>query len=215
MSPDRRDGRLRMRERVAPPRTPGAGPADGPLPRTPEVVGGARPVPWWVHGLAGLAGIVLGAVVLAYPDPSVKLLGVLVGIDLSLVGIALIVRAVAGDDGDAGPGGLLLGALALIAGIAAIRNPGASITLIVLALGAFLIVAGAFALAHGLLQGRHRWLSLLRGVVFIAMGTVIIAWPHVSVATLAVLSGIVLIIQGVVEVAGAWVLRGVPEPALL
>ena len=169
---------------------------------------------WYLLGISGLVSLVIGVLVIAYPDPSLKLLGVFLGIDLLIVGVLLIVRGVSsGPDPAAGPAGILLGTLALIAGLIVIRNPGESLVLLVLAFAIYLIVAGALALARGLVSRDGRATSLGRGVILVAAGTVIIAWPDISLTTLAVLAGIALILQGVVEIAEAFLVRSLRSGA--
>jgi uncharacterized membrane protein HdeD (DUF308 family) len=163
---------------------------------------------WYLFAISGVVSVVIGILVLAYPDPSIKLLGVFLGIDLLIVGGVLIVRGVARDaDADTASGGLLIGTLALIAGLIVIRNPGESVALLAIAFAIYLVVAGAVAVGHGLVQRERRWVTLGRGIVLVTLGTVIICWPDISLTTLAVLAGIALVLQGAVEIAEAFVLR--------
>ena len=41
---------------------------------------------WYLIAISGVVSMVIGILVLAYPDPSIKLLGVFMGIDLLIVG---------------------------------------------------------------------------------------------------------------------------------
>jgi uncharacterized membrane protein HdeD (DUF308 family) len=171
---------------------------------------------WYLFLISGVISAVIGLLVLAYPDPSLKLLGVFLGIDLLIVGGLMIVRgAVKGDGTGSEPALLLLGTVALIAGVIAVRNPGETIALLTLAFAIYMIVAGALALGHGLVERQHRGVRLARGVVLVAAGSVIIAWPDLSLTTLAVLAGIALILQGALEIGEAFLVRSVAraEPA--
>jgi uncharacterized membrane protein HdeD (DUF308 family) len=164
---------------------------------------------WYLFAVSGAVSAVIGILVLVYPDPSVKLLGVFIGIDLLIVGVLLIVRGAASrSDPSAGPAEILLGTLALIAGLIVIRNPGDSLVLLAVAFAAYLIVAGSLALAAALVNREGRGTALARGLVLVAAGAVIIAWPDISVKTLTVLAGIALILQGAAEIAEALLLRG-------
>jgi uncharacterized membrane protein HdeD (DUF308 family) len=165
---------------------------------------------WYLLLISGVISAGIGILVVAYPDPSLKLLGVFLGIDLLIVGGLMIVRGTA-EDGESGSRAamLLLGTIALIAGIMAVRNPGETIVLLVLAFAIYLIVAGALVLAHALVEREHRGLRLARGAVLVAAGSVIIAWPDLSLTTLAWLAGIALILQGALEIGEAFLVRGV------
>jgi uncharacterized membrane protein HdeD (DUF308 family) len=169
---------------------------------------------WYLFAISGVVSFVIGVLVLVYPDPSVKLLGVFLGIDLLIVGCLLIVRGAAKDqDPDAGPAAILLGTIAVIAGLVVIRNPDKSLVLLAIAFGIYLVVAGAIALGHGLVNSERRWATLGRGLVLVAVGTVILSWPDISLRALAVLAGIALVLQGAIEVAEAFLLRSMKRGA--
>ncbi len=162
---------------------------------------------WPLFVTAGVLSAAIGILVLAYPDPSIKLLGVFLGIDLLASGVLLIVRGFAGRrDGDTS-GAILLGTVAVIAGVIVIRNPGESLALLAIAFGIFLIVAGALALGEGIVRRTGRGRNLAKGGVLLAAGIVIVAWPDISLRTLAVLAGISLILQGVGEIAEGMLVR--------
>jgi uncharacterized membrane protein HdeD (DUF308 family) len=169
---------------------------------------------WHLFVVSGVISAAIGILVLAYPSPSLKLLGVFLGIDLLASGVLLIVRAVSTRGGDAaGAGGMLAGTVALIAGLLVIRNPGRTVVLLAIALAIFLIVIGAIELGNGLAASSGRWGKLAKGAVLVAAGTVIIAWPDISLTTLAVLAGISLILQGVGEVMEGLVVRSLSRAA--
>jgi uncharacterized membrane protein HdeD (DUF308 family) len=163
---------------------------------------------WWVFALAGLTSLVIGVLVIAYPDPSVKLLGVFLGIDLLVVAIGAIVRGIASlSHSGPGQGTLLLGIVGLIAGAIVIRNPGNTIVLLAVTLAIYLIVAGALSLADAIISSGHRMFSLVRGLVLGGAGTVMLCWPHPSLNALVILAGVSLCLQGVVELSQAYLLR--------
>ena len=165
---------------------------------------------WYLFAISGAVSAVMGVLVLAYPDPSIKLLGVFLGIDLLIVSVLMIVRGLSTDsDSDDGPVEALLGMMGVIAGLLVIRNPGESLTLLALAFAIFLIVVGAVALGHAIVRPGHRMASLARGVVLVAAGSVIIAWPDIGLTTLVVLTGIALLLQGATEIVEAFLLRSV------
>lgn len=163
---------------------------------------------WYVVGLSGAISAVIGVLVLAYPDPSVKVLGVFLGINLLAAGVLFVVRGVSSpDDDETRTGAMLLGTLGVIAGIIVIRNPDKSLVLLAMAFAIYLVVAGAVALGHGLVRREHRWTTLVRGAILVAAGTLILSWPDIGLKTLAVLTGITLVLQGAFEIGEAFVLR--------
>ena len=171
-------------------------PADGPY--------------WYAFALAGVVSLVLGVVVIAYPDPSLELLGLFVGIDLLIVAVAGIIRGVASlPESESAQGTLLLGIVGLIAGAIVIRNPGDTIILLAITLAIYLIVAGALSLAEAIISSRHRLMSLVKGLVLAGIGTVMLCWPDPSLDALVILAGIALCLQGVVDLGEAFLLRAV------
>lgn len=191
---------------------------------TPVTPGGAPVEPdreaqslvrhWGLFVVSGVIGLVVGVLVLVYPSPSLKLLGVFLGVDLLLVGILLIMRGISSDgEPGEGPGAILLGALGVIAGVLVIRNPGATIALIVLAFAIWMIVAGAIALGHAIVHRERRVANTVRGAALVVFGTLIVSWPDMSLKTLALLTGLSLVVQGVVEIAEGLALRSLKKSA--
>jgi uncharacterized membrane protein HdeD (DUF308 family) len=187
-------------------------------PATVGVADGAVPDAeryWWAFALSGVVSIGIGVLVLAYPDPSVKLLGLFIGIDLLIASVAAIVRGVAvvARDGS-NQGTLMVGILGLIAGAIVIRNPGETVVLLAVTLAIYLIVAGALALARALIGAERRLASLATGLVLVGAGTVMLCWPSPSLNTLVILAGISLCLHGLVQVGEGFLLRAVrPRPA--
>jgi len=181
------------------------GTGDGPVIVGPEErVSGL----WVLLALPAIVSLVVGVLLLTHPDPSIKFLGVLLGIDLLIAGVLFIVRGASSDsDPEAGPYGVLVGILALIAGLVVIRNPTESLSLLVIAFATYLIVAGAVILGRGIVHRAGRAPRIVVGLVLVCAGTVIIAWHDPDLGTLAVLAGITLVLQGLLGVVQAFMLR--------
>jgi uncharacterized membrane protein HdeD (DUF308 family) len=168
-----------------------------------EALGG-----WALAAVSAVVSIVIGVLVLTHPDPSIKLLGIFLGIDLLIAGVLFIVRGASSEsDPEAGPYGILLGILALIAGVIVIRNPAKSLSLLVMVFATYLIVAGAVALGRGLSRPEYRGARILSGLVMLAAGVVIVAWHDPDLGTLAVLAGITLVLQGLLGLVQAVMFR--------
>jgi uncharacterized membrane protein HdeD (DUF308 family) len=170
---------------------------------------------WYLLAISGAIAGVVGVLVIAYPSPSLKLLGVFLGIDLVLGGILALFRGFGGD-GDRGTSAafLILGVLALGAGVVVIRNPGQSLVLLVLTFAIYMVIAGALGLVRAIIGSEEgRALAVVRGIVLVTVGTVIVVWPHISLKTMAIVAGIGLVLQGMVEIAEALALRRVSRSA--
>ena len=167
-------------------------------------------LPWYLFVVTGVVGLIVGVLVLAQPSISLNTLAVIAGVYLLLAGVVAIVRTVSDDE--RGAGGLLVGILALIAGVVVIRHPGESVVAVSLALGIYFLVVGALALARAIV-GPRRLFSLVRGVVLTAAGVIITSSPEISVKTLALLTGIALLLQGAVQICEGLMMRSLDRRA--
>jgi uncharacterized membrane protein HdeD (DUF308 family) len=181
---------------------------------------------WWLLLLVGICTLLVGVLLLFWPHRTLSTLAVIVGIYLLVVGVlwvgvSLGVKEVRG-------AGLWRGVLALLAGVIVIRHPSDSITILALAFGIFLLVAGVFELVAaieipdrsretrasgagrfgdegetsvspiGPRFGQRGW-RILEGLVDLAIGILIVSWPQFGVYTFAIVLGISLIVRGAVE----------------
>lgn len=166
----------------------------------------------WGWPLAyGLITLILGIVVLIWPDRTVEVVAVLFGIQLIVAGVFYFVSAIAADNEGGGTRVLLalLGVLSFIAGLYALRHLGVTIVALAVLLGIFWIVGGAIeiftALTDNLMHGRG-W-KVLMGLLSIAAGIVVLVWPGISLVTLAVVLGVWLVVLGIMEIVFAFQLR--------
>jgi uncharacterized membrane protein HdeD (DUF308 family) len=166
----------------------------------------------WAWPLAyGIITLLVGIVVLVWPDRTVEVVAVLFGIQLVVAGVFRFVGAIAAKDESGGTRVLLalLGVLSFIAGLYALRHLLVTIAALALILGIFWIVNGAVeifaALTDDTMRGRG-W-TVLMGLVSIAAGIVVLVWPGISLVTLAVVLGIWLLVLGVMEIILAFQLR--------
>jgi uncharacterized membrane protein HdeD (DUF308 family) len=99
--------------------------------------------------------------------------------------------------------GLLVavGIVALVFGIIVLANIWASIHLVAIFAGLFLIFAGVLQFFFGGSAGRTG--RIIAGIVAIAAGILLIAWPEVSVKTVAVIVGLSFLIWGIAVAVAA------------
>jgi uncharacterized membrane protein HdeD (DUF308 family) len=109
----------------------------------------------------------------------------------------------------------LLGVLSFIVGLYALRNVLVTIAALALLLGIFWIVNGAMevftALSHRGMQGRG-W-TIFMGLLGVVAGVVVLVYPGLSLATLAVVLGFWLLVYGVMEFVLAFRLRSAGHAA--
>ena len=99
--------------------------------------------------------------------------------------------------------GLLVavGVVALVFGILVLANIWASVHLVAIFAGLFLIFAGVIQLFAG--GGGGRGGRIIAGLTALVAGIVLIAWPSASVKTVAVIVGLSFLIWGIVVAVAA------------
>jgi uncharacterized membrane protein HdeD (DUF308 family) len=167
-----------------------------------------KPPRWWVVMVLGVVSIAAGVLAIAYPDITLRVLGLLIGIYLLIAGSVWIILAVE-EEGSSGAHvlRLLLGILAILAGLFCVVRPGASILVVLLSVAFWFIMVGVADLARAVIEPTGRWLSALFGVLGVAIGVLLIADPDIGVNTVALIVGIGFLLRGVLELAAGWFLR--------
>ncbi len=166
----------------------------------------------WIWLLAfGVLTLLAGVAAVAWPGPTVIAIAVLFGIQLVVVGIFQFVNAFAGTGltGGVRVMSAVLGLLAFVVGLYAVRHVLVSVVALALLLGIFWVVNGFAeifnALAHR--DSPHRgWMGFV-GVLSVLAGVVVLAYPGISLVTLALVLGVWLIVYGVMEIGMAFRVR--------
>lgn len=168
---------------------------------------------WWILLAHGAVALVAGILLLVWPDRTLLLIGVILGVFLVAAGVLGVVTALTT------PERLVMervipatvGLLAVAAGTLVIARPEASVLGVALAAGIYLIVAG---LANGVTAFREpdaRGAYAVLAIVDIAAGIVVVAWPDVTVTVVAVVFGIAFVLRGLAEILLSLYLRGKRE----
>jgi len=164
----------------------------------------------WVLAF-GVITLLIGVAALAWPGRTLVVVAVLFGIQLVVMGIFRFAGAFASDDLTGGTRVLLalLGVLSLIIGLYAVRHVLITLLALALLLGIFWTVSGAVelftAISHR--EMRNRGWNAVMGIVSILAGIVVLAYPAISLFTLAVVLGVWLIIFGAMQVTAAFRIR--------
>jgi uncharacterized membrane protein HdeD (DUF308 family) len=173
--------------------------------RTSPMEAIARQGMWWSIGL-GLVAIAIGVIVLAWPDRTLRVVGILFGIYLLVSGFLEIMLAFAPEQ-RAGMRFLsvLAGALSILVGLLCFRGAFESTLLLALWIGFGWLIRGivrAVAAASAPYEPHRGW-QIFGGILLAVAGVVVIVNPVVSLVTLALLVGIWLIVLGVWEIIEA------------
>lgn len=166
---------------------------------------------WQVVLLTGVASLVLGVLVLVWPDASLFVVGLLFGVYLLVSGVLQLVAAF-GTHRTASLRVLAFvsGALSILLGLFCFRGPMQSILLLALWIGIGWLFRGitqTLAAASDSSMPARGWQIALGVLTFVA-GVVLIDSPFESVAVLTLVGGIWLLVVGVTEIVTAFCIRG-------
>jgi len=162
----------------------------------------------WILGSA-VVTLVPGILILVWPDESLHVLAVLIGLYLLVIGVFRFVSVFSlREHGERLPG-LLLAVLFVLAGVLCLRNPLQTITALSLIVGVVWLVSGMLT-AYTALAAKdlpHRGFVFGAAVLGIVAGIVVLALPTESARALTRLLGLWMVLLGVAEVALAFAWR--------
>ncbi|RSS59196.1 HdeD family acid-resistance protein [Streptomyces sp. WAC01280] len=184
------------------------GPARHDVP--PGPLGMLAGAAWQALLVAGLVSVVLGILVLVWPDASLRVAGVLFGLYLLFSGVMQLVAAFGTHATTAlRVMAFISGALSILLGLFCFRGAMQSTLLLALWIGIGWLFRGitqTVAAASDSAMPARGW-QIFLGVVSAIAGVVLIVSPLESAAVLTVLVGIWLLVVGVVEAATAFMIR--------
>jgi uncharacterized membrane protein HdeD (DUF308 family) len=173
---------------------------------------------WKWKLVAGLLAIVLGAIVLAWPGPSILVASTLFGVYLLLSGLVELFLAFTLPRSAATRVMLFIsGAISLVLAILSFRHfgDGYAVLLLSLWIGVGFIFQGVTAVAVGIgesdLPGRGWY--VVAGIISVIAGLVVLVWPFESIAVLTLVTGIWLIIIGITQIIQAFQTRKAAKTA--
>jgi uncharacterized membrane protein HdeD (DUF308 family) len=163
---------------------------------------------WWSRSalLGGVVSIVLGIILLVWPEETLVVVAVLLGISLIVAGVAGLAQAIFAPE--ATTGGLRVlkaigGLLYLIAGVFLVRHAFITVAIMAALIGIAWLVTGVVevfsAFSYGV-SGWYRVSAFALGILSILAALVVLIWPTPSLTTLVWLAGLWLLILGIAQV---------------
>ena len=157
---------------------------------------------------AALVTILLGVVLIWWPDRSVNFLCMLLGASIFITGIIYILGWLARRREGVPAFFVLPGVILCALGIWLMTSPASVIKLIQYIFGAILIFHGVVDLQGSVALMRQRWgrwwVDLLLALLTVALGALILLNPFGTFAALVVLIGAALIFDGVSDLCIIW-----------
>ena len=164
---------------------------------------------WWLLLVMGLASFVIGALLIFWPGPTLTVVTTIVGLFMIIAGVVRFFVGVFDGNREHRLMLVFLGIVGVVLGVVIIRNPEATIALIVLLTALFWLVSGMVDLFRGLTNAQlpDRGLRILFGALSALFGVIILVWPDITVTVFAILMGIYIIIFGLLEILAAFQLK--------
>src|SRR5215472_936247 len=161
------------------------------------------------------AMLTLGFLLLFWPYVSLAVTAVLLGIALLATGLLRLVRSVsAGGAGGAHRSAhLLIGILAVLAGIYCLGNIAGNVVQLSLVVGLFWVMHGLVDLVAIGRPGPGRALTRITGGLSLLAGLIVIFWPAITVPVMTAVMGAWLACYGVLIVVTVLYLRHVARAA--
>jgi uncharacterized membrane protein HdeD (DUF308 family) len=158
--------------------------------------------PWWTVLGLGILSVLLGIVVLAWPEATLRVMAALAGLWLLLGGLMRIFNAfVAG--GGVGRQVLsgIVGVVLVLGGAFCLRNIVTTVSLLALVVAVTWLLSGIaeMVMAFEATGSNRRWLVAL-GIVSLAIGLVFLVTPELSLYTLVLTTGMGFIVTGAIQV---------------
>src|SRR5215212_8144490 len=167
-----------------------------------------RPVTsfWWLFVLFGVVTLGVGVFFVVSPHETLSTFTVIAGIFLLVDGVLAIIGSIFGRwEGRSLLA--LIGVLSAIAGLVLIKKPFDTLVAFTLIIGVWFVVAGGVRFVTALASPEGRNGNIVISIVDVVAGIVILAWPDLGLATVAVIIGITLILRGILFIVAGWALH--------
>ncbi len=172
---------------------------------------------WGVLLTFGILTAGLGAFIIAWPEKTVAVAAVLLGISLLISGVFSLVASFTQPDRTTGARVLMAisGVLSIALAFIAFQGIAQAVALLVIIVGIGWLVRGIIELIAGI-QAKGvpgRGFVITGGVIAILAGAAVLVWPSITLTVLCWILGLTLVLIGVLEIAASFQLRSVGKDA--
>jgi uncharacterized membrane protein HdeD (DUF308 family) len=170
---------------------------------------------WWAVALRGLAGILFGIITFVSPAISLAALVLLFGAYAFADGVLSIVSAVRRRGADRWWLLLLQGIVGIAAGVVTWLWPGITAITLLFVIAAWALAGGALQVAAAIRLRKvitGEWLLALSGVLSIALGVLLVAFPGPGALALVIWMGAYAFVFGILLMVLGFKLRGLRSP---
>lgn len=171
---------------------------------------------WWITLIWGLVTLLAGILTIVWPERTIVVVAILIGIQFVVAGILRLISAFAFEGEGHRAWDVLVGLASVVVGILCLKDVFQTIAALTLIIGILWVVQGIaefFAGVAGL--SMHRGLTILMGILGFVAGVVILTYPITSIVALAWVLGVWMTAYGGMLIAAAFMVRRLAaEPPL-
>jgi uncharacterized membrane protein HdeD (DUF308 family) len=166
---------------------------------------------WWIMVVRGLIGIIFGFIALIWPEITVWAIVWVFGIYAIIDGIIALVHVLRGEKAGHWIWSLLLGIVAIGAGVVCIVWPDITVLVLVYIVAFYAILFGVIGLAAGVATrktpGPAWFLQIAASVLSIILGIILLVHPDFSVKIFVYLLGGWAVFFGILLIAAGFQLK--------
>jgi uncharacterized membrane protein HdeD (DUF308 family) len=163
---------------------------------------------WWIFLLQGIAGVILGLMLITAPGATLLAIVTFLGFYWLITGILALVRVFV-DRSIPWIWSLLSGIVGILAGLLVLRHPLLATltvpTVLVIILGVQGLIMGVFEIIEGFQGGGIG--SFILGVLNVLVGLLLLSSPVAAALVVPLVFGILLLIEGVAHIIWAFRVR--------
>ena len=177
---------------------------------TTQTGGNLVPHLWKSVLLTGILSLILGVMVLAWPNATLLVAAIFFGIYLLVTGVSQVFHAFTLHISGGGRALLFIsGAASLVLAVLCFRSIGDSILLLAIWIGIGFIFRGVATAAAAISDSStpSRGWEIFIGIVTLIAGVIVLAYPFESLPTLIWVTGIWLVVIGVMEIIASFGIR--------
>ena len=172
---------------------------------------------WQAILIAAVLLFALGLILLVWPRETLVVAAVLIGIALLITGVLRLVQGITATDesGAMRVAYVIIGVLAILAGLYSLRHIGVTVVLLAFIVGLFWAVHGVveIVVAISAPPGSGRGVVAVVGILSLAAGLIVMFWPAISLTILIAVLGIWLLCYAVLLIFLAFQLRAAARTA--
>jgi len=165
---------------------------------------------WWAVLLGALGMVALGIALLVWPNASLTIVAILIGAAVLVSGLVRLYEGFTAraESGGMRAGYVVIGLLAVLAGIYLLRHHTLSLFLVAFVTGVFFIAQGISELGVSISGAvPNRGLRAVLGLFSLAAGLVMVIWPGITLVLLLTIVAAWLLFYGLMLAALAFSLR--------